>query len=216
MNIPTNVSVALTATILAAACASTPQPVSTRAADPGIDKSLRVLGRDNDVRIEARVTTNEIRQSGLVAIAYDIENFRAEPIVFAVLDPTVDYEPSSRTLTVGLGSEIPREEALPRLVRIAPGERKSFSTGARISVPVGAMARSGPRYLQVRVSYLEGAAPFEPLMAGGALSRDAEDGLFRSWVDHLAAIVTNALPIRWGGAERPMMGAADRTPVALP
>ena len=216
MNFSGNVSVALAATLLAAACASTPQPVSTRAADPSVDKSLRVLGRENDVRIEARVTTNELRQSGLVAITYDIENLRSEPIVFAALEPTVDYETSSRTLTVGLGSEIPREDALPRLVRIEPGERKSFRTGTRIAVPLGAMARSGPRYLQVRVSYLDGAAPFEPLMAGGTLPRDGEDGLFRSWVDHLAAIVTNALPIRWGGSERSMTGAADRAPAALP
>jgi hypothetical protein len=212
-----NLSVALAATLLAAACASTPQTVSTLATDASADKSLRVLGRDNDVRIEARILTNEIRQAGAVSIAYDVENFRSEPIVFAQLDPTVDYEASSRTLTVGLGSEIPLEAAFPRLVRIAPGERKTFTAGARISVPAGSMVRSGPRFLQVRFSYLDGAEPFEPLIAGGQLGPDDEEGLFRSWIDHVAAVVTNALPIRWGGSSRPAVGSAsERSPAAFP
>jgi hypothetical protein len=220
MNFSATVSVALAATLLAAACASTPQTVSTLPTDASADKSLRVLGRDNDVRIEARVLTNVIRQAGTVSIAYDVENFRNEPIVFAALDPTVDYEASSRTLTLGLGSEIPVEAAFPRLVLIAPGERKTFTAGARISVPVGSTVRSGPRYLQVRFNYLDGAGPFEPLIASGAVAEADEEGLFRSWIDHIAAVVTNALPIRWGGAARSPMGSASerspRSPVALP
>ncbi|HEU5162450.1 MAG TPA: hypothetical protein VFV54_04830 [Thermoanaerobaculia bacterium] len=216
MNFSANVSVALAATLLAAACASTPQPVSTDPTDAAADKSLRVLGRDNDVRIEARVLTNEFRQSSLVAISYDIENLRGEPIVFAALEPTVDYEPSSRTLTLSLGTEIPLQQAFPRLVRIAAGERRTFTSGARISVPSGSAMRSGPRYLQVRFNYLDGVGPFEPLIANGSLAPADEEGLFRSWVDHIAAVVTNALPIRWGGSERTLTGsAAERAPAAI-
>ena len=216
MSLSGNVSVALAATLLAAACASTPQAVSTDPTDASADKSLRVLGRDNDVRIEALVLANEFRQSSLVAISYDIENLRPEPIVFAALDPTVEYEPSSRTLTLSLGTEIPLEHAYSKLVRIAPGERRTFTSGARISVPAGSAVRSGPRYLQVRFNYLDGAAPFEPLLASGSLATEDEEGLFRSWIDHIAAVVTNALPIRWGGGERGLgVSASQRTPAAI-
>jgi hypothetical protein len=213
-----NVRVALAAALLAAACASTPDPVATQATDATADKSLRVLGRDNDVRIEARVLSNEIRQAGTVLIAYEIENLRSEAIAFAPLDPTIDYEPSSRTLTVGLGSEIPVEEAFPRLVRIGPGERKTFTTGARIAVPVGiSSARSGPRFLQLRFSYLDATEAFDSLIAGGGAVPADHENLFRSWLDHLAAVVTNALPIRWGASDRTFAGSAsEHSPVALP
>ncbi|HSN69123.1 MAG TPA: hypothetical protein VLV48_07755 [Thermoanaerobaculia bacterium] len=190
--------------------------MTTAPTDASADKSLRVLGRDNDVRIEAKVLTNEFRQSSLVAISYDIENLRSEPIVFAALDPSVEYESSSRTLTVNLGTEIPLEQAFHRLVRIAPGEVRTFTAGARISVPGGSATRSAPRFLQVRVNYLDGAAPFEPLIASGSLAPADEEGLFRSWVEHVAAVVTNALPIRWGGSERGLTSsAADRAPSAI-
>lgn len=213
MSVQASLRVAFAAALLMAACSTSQSSVSTTPTDSSVDKSFRVLGRDNDVRIEAQVLTNEIRQAALVAITYEIENFRSQPIAFVPLDPTVDYEPGSRTLTVGLGSEIPVEEALPRLVRILPGERKTFSTGARISVPSASTTRFGPRFLQLRLNYLDGTEVFEPLIASGD-----HDGLFRSWLDHIAAVVTNALPIRWGGGDRTMAAtsAAERMPVALP
>ncbi len=208
--------VALAATLLAAACGSTQSSIATSPTDASVDKSLRVLGRDNDVRIEAQVLTNEVRQAGTISIAYEIENFRSEPIAFIPGQPTVDYEPGSRTLTVGLGSEIPAEDVLPRLIRIAPGERMTFTTGAHIAVPGGSTMRSGPRFLQVRLSYLDGTAAIEPLIANRGASATDQEGLFRSWLDHIAAVVTNALPIRWGPGERTMMSAADRAPARIP
>lgn len=206
------------AALLAAACGSSQSSIITTPTDAAVDKSMRVLGRDNDVRIEARVLTNEIRQAGTVSIAYEIENFRNEPILFAPVEPTVDYERASRTLTVGLGSEIPAEEVLPRLVRILPGERKAFMTGARIALPAGTAARFGPRYLQVRFNYLDGAEALVPLIERGAGGTDADrEGIFRGWLDHIAAVVTNALPIRWGaGGDRALASAMDRAPAAHP
>ncbi len=217
MSVRASLRVAFAAALLTAACSTTQSSVSTTPTDASVDKSFRVLGRDNDVRIEAQVLTNEISQAGTVGITYEIENLRSTPIAFAPLDPTVDYEPGSRTLTVGLGSEIPVEEALPRLVRILPGERKTFSTGARISLP-SAANRVGPRFLQLRFNYLDGTEPFDPLIASGGRPAEDRDGLFRTWLDHIAAVVTNALPIRWGGSERSLAsdGAAERMPVALP
>ena len=216
MSVSEKFCVALAATFLAATCGSSQGSIATSPTDASVDKSLRVLGRDNDVRIEAQVLTNEVRQAGTVSIAYEIENFRSEPIAFIPAQATVDYEPGSRTLTVGLGSEIPAADVLPRLIRIAPGERKTFTTGAHIAVPGGSTTRTGPRFLQVRLSYLDGAEAFEPLIASGGAAAEDQEGLFRSWLDHIAAVVTNALPIRWAAGERTMMSAADRAPARLP
>lgn len=217
MSVQVSLRVAVAAALLAAACSTSQSSVSTTPTDASVDKSFRVLGRDNDVRVEAKVLTNEIRQAATVAITYEVENLRKEPIAFAPVDPTVDYEPASRTVTVGLGSEIPDPETFPKLVRILPGERKTFTTGARISVPPSSSVRLGPRYLQLRFSYLDGTAPFDPLIASGGQPSGDTDGLFRSWLDHIAAVVTNALPIRWGGGtDRGAITAADRSPLTLP
>ncbi|HEY0592161.1 MAG TPA: hypothetical protein VGE86_03735 [Thermoanaerobaculia bacterium] len=218
MSVQVSLRVAFAAALLMAACSTSQSSVSTTPTDASVDKSFRVLGRDNDVRIEAKVLTNEFRQAANVAITYEIENFRKEAIAFAPLAPTVDYEPGSRTLTVGLGSEIPVEEAFPRLVRILPGERRTFSTGARLTVPPPATSsRFGPRYLQLRFNYLDGTEPFEPMIANGGHATGDQEGLFRNWLDHIAAVVTNALPIRWGaGGDGSMASAAERSPVALP
>lgn len=193
------------------ACASTPPAVDMR-------ESMRVLGRENDVRVHAQIFTNDVRPGALVAITYEIENLRPEPIVFAPVPPSVDYLASNRTITVTLGSEIPDGEALPKLIRIAAGEKVGFTTGARISVPPTPRSalRNHPRYLQVRLSYLDGAEPFEPWLQAEAArgARGMDDGLFRSWIDHVAAVVTNALPIRWSGSLPSEAGAASRSPAS--
>lgn len=197
--------------LLAGACASAPPAVDMR-------DSMRVVGREADVRVDAQILTNEVRPGSLVAITYEIENLRSEPIVFAPVAPAVEYLASSGTITVTLGSEIPDGDALPRLIRIAAGEKVGFTTGARISVPPTPRSalRNHPRYLQVRLSYLDGAEPFEPWLQTGPSStaRALDEGLFRNWIDHVAAVVTNALPIRWSGSPPSEAGAASRSPAS--
>lgn len=191
----------------------------TSSAPPRVDmsESLRVLGRENDVRIDAQLYTNHLGPSSLVTVVYEIHNLRSEPIVYAELTPTVVYHSETRTITVALGAEIPRADTFPKMIRIESGETRSFTAGARLSIPPSgsSLQRREPRYLQVRFNYLDGARAFEPyLRAEGAEKLD--EGLFRKWVDHIAAIVTNTLPIRWGGSPGSgFTSATSRTPSSM-
>lgn len=185
------VLIASAAILLSTACASTPPRVD-------MSESFRVLGRENDVRIDAQLQTNSFAATSFVSLVYEIENLGRSPIAFAVLEPTVDYLPDSRMITVGIGAEIPRDDALPKMVRIAPGERRAFTAGARLSVGAARVARFAPRYLQVKLHYLDEADPFQPYLDEATV----DERLFRTWIDHIAAVVTNALPIRWEGSGR--------------
>ncbi|MGH9458860.1 MAG: hypothetical protein ACRD2J_14600 [Thermoanaerobaculia bacterium] len=201
------VPIAAAAILLTTACSTTTPQVD-------MSESLRVLGREGDVRIDAQLETNEFAPSSLVSLVYEIENLGDETIVFAEVHPAVEYLADQRMITVTIGAEIPREEALPKLRRILPGERRTFTAGARLSVSRATIERLAPRYLQVKLSYLDGAEPFEPYLEA-AVPR-VDEALFRTWVDHIAAVFTNALPIHWRGSDRPAISASSQMPLLNP
>lgn len=196
--------------LVATACSSS----STPAVD--MSESFRFLGREDDVRIDAQVLTSQFGPSSNVTLVYEVRNLRSDPIAFIPVEPTIGYESESRTITLGLGAEIPVGPDQPRLVRIESGQSLSFTVGARLAVPlaVSSMRRLQPRYLRVKFHYLEGARDFEPWLEASTPSAADEERLFRKWVDHIAAVVTNALPIRWGSknASTRLPGASQQAP----
>lgn len=203
-------AVALAATLFSVACATNSAP----SIDPS--NSFRVLGRENDVRIDAQLITRQIGRGSSVSLVYEVTNLSSQAIMFAPIEPTVAYHADSRTITVGLGAEIPAVEALPSMVSLAPGRSRSFTTGAALTFSVPQTLRSAhPRFIQVRFSYLRDPSGIEGWIEPGELAAEASEGLFHTWVDHIAAIVTNALPIRWGERDSrgtPSVDAANRFP----
>ena len=193
--------------LLPTACAAVLLTVSCASSAPTVDpeSSLRVVGTENDVRIDAQILSNSIGPSSLVTFVYEIRNLREDPIIFAEVDPSVEYVPSTATFTVGLGAEIPLDGALTKMTRIESGESRVFKVAARVAIPPAAARFARPRFLQVRLNYLDFVEPFEPYIEAPAA---ADEILFASWISHMAAIVTNALPIRWGAT--PIVSAAER------
>jgi hypothetical protein len=193
---------ALCATMFSMACATTP------AIDPS--DSFRVVGRENDVRVDAQLYTRQIGPSSPVSLVYEVKNLSSHPIMFAPIEPTVAYHADSRTITVGLGAEIPVAEALPAMVSLVPGESRSFTAGAALKLAVPSAVRSAhPRFIQVRFNYLRDPSGIEGLIDSGVMASEPSEGLFRTWVEHIAAVVTNALPIRWGGKDQTGMPPID-------
>lgn len=199
------------AALLTTACSST----STASVDKS--ESFRFLGREDDIRIDAQITSGDLGPASNVSLVYEVHNLGSDWIVFAPLDPTVGYESATQTITLGLGAEIPLENALPRLVRIEPGQTRTFTAGAHLSVPLASRAHRAhmqPRYLRVKVHYLDGAEELVPWLEAATAGPPDEEKLFRSWVDHIGAVVTNALPIHWGpnSAGSRLPSALDRLP----
>lgn len=167
----------------------------------------RVLGLENDVRVDAQLSADRMAPNSLVGVTYEIENLRSEPIALADLLPEITYENDSRTITINLGAEVPGNQIVPRLIRIRSGEKKSFTTSARMNLVMPAAAGpfvSYPQLLRLKVNFLGNVQPFEKLIdipERAIADAKLADSMFTTWIENNEAVVTNAIPIRWGGTE---------------
>jgi hypothetical protein len=191
---------------LLAACATT-APVDMK-------EARRVVGTENDVRVDAEIFGDTLTRNSNIALKYDITNNRPQPILVADLLPNATYDEETQTVTVELGAEIPGEAFLPRLIPIGSGEKKSFSAAARILIAPHADASPWvprPRALRLKLNFLGGAgAPFEKLIAipeKAVHDPQLAAELFQKWVDQNESVTTNALPMRWANAAE--TGGAD-------
>jgi hypothetical protein len=196
----------LVATLLfLTACAT--QPVS-------MEEPRRVVGTENDVRIDAEVFGEKIASSQTLAIKYDITNNRSLPIAVADMVPDTTYDAETRTVTVHIGSEVPGAELLPRLVTIAPGEKKSFTIGARMNFPViSAYGVPAPNQLRLKLNFLGETKEFSQLLnisEKAVHDKQLADRLFPVWVERNEVVLTNTLPMRWGPADPSLMPADIR------
>lgn len=192
--------------LLAAACTSTAPPVP--ASKPGsidMKQARRMVGTENNVRVDAEIYGEELVQGSSISIKYDITNQRSTPILIADLIAQTTYDPDTRTVTIDIGSEIPGEEVLPRLMSIPAGDRRSFNGGAHINIHIAGDSPwvPKPRALQLRVNFLGDPAPFVKLVdIPERAVRDPKLAaeLFPKWVEGNETVTTNALPMRWQSA----------------
>ena len=190
-------------TLLAAACSSTspPAPASTTG-KIDMKEARRMVGTENNVRVDAEIYGEDLVQGASIAIKYDVTNQRAQPILIADLIPQANYDPDTRTVTIDIGSEIPGEEFLPRLISIPSGARRSFNGGAHINIrmPMQSPWTPKPRALQLRVNFLGDTTPFLRLIdipEKAVRDRQLAAELFPKWVEGNETVTTNALPMRW-------------------
>lgn len=166
-----------------------------QAAKVDMKDERRAVATDEGVRIDAELTNDFVQPHFPVGVTYQIENTTARLIGVAekVCDATYDKE--SRTLTVSIGSEIPKDGLMPRVVVVKPGEKRTFKAGVSFSGP------AVPRFVQIRVNILRDAAAFASLVERQLL----DDKLFDHWIESNQAIDLNVLPVRY----RPAMVPRD-------
>jgi len=188
--------------------------VSCASSGVDMEEPDRVLGKEDDVRIDAQFIASSYAQGGNVSIIYEIENLRTSPIAFANLNPELSYESETGTFTATVGSEVPGNELVPRLVEIKPGERARFTGGARLIVPVSRELQATlPREIRLKLVYLSDVEPFRELIGipdVAVRDRALADRLFPLWIQHTSTVMTNAAPIRWG-ARSSSAGAEEGT-----
>ena len=176
------------------ACATTkPVPMS---------EPRRVVGTDNDVRIDAEVVGDRLGPNVTLPLQYDITNNRRTTILIADLIPESTYDPETHMVTVSIGAEIPGEEFLPRLIPIRPGERRSFKTAAHVTIVANTASPWVPRpnALRLKVNFLSDPEPFQKLISIPEKAvRDPQLAaqLFTKWVEGNETVFTNSLPMRW-------------------
>jgi len=173
-----------------------------KTASVDMEEESRVLGFENGVRVDALFfgLTGSGRSS-TISVTYEIENQRSASIAFAEIVPLSSFDSETGTFSVIVGSEVPGQEMLPRLIEIKPGERLSFSTSARLVVPAIDPELRGmpPRDVQLKAVYLEDVEPFRELVGIPEVAvRDPKraDELFLPWVEGTRSVTTNAVPLR--------------------
>lgn len=184
--------------LIAAAC-STTQSVN-------MNEPRRVVGTENDVRIDAEVFGDTLSPNVSIPIKYDISNNRANTILVADLLLNATYDPETLTVTVDIGSEIPGEQFLPRLISIPSGGKKSFNGAAHVAImqnPSSLPFAPRPNALRLRVNFLDDAQPFAQLIdipEKAVHDPKLAAAIFPKWVEKNETVVTNTLPMRWRGA----------------
>ena len=164
----------------------------------------RVVGTESAVRVDAEIRGEEIRPGSPVPITYEITNQRDQTIAVAEVVSVTTYDSETQTITVNIGSEVPGLELLPHLITIAPGEKKSFSTAARVAA-VTQVGAAGPRArysagLRLKVNFLGDTTPFAELLnipEKAVADAKRADALFGVWLDRNEVVYTNAVPMRF-------------------
>lgn len=211
MRIPLRTAAGL-ALLLTAACAS------TKSVD--LEEPRRVVGTEENVRVDAQIFGDVLTQTTSIRLKYDITNDRATPIAVADIIPETSYDPETQTVTVTIGSEVPGTQLLPRLVAIGPGEKKNFSTVARVTILMGSASTPLTRFpnaLRLKVNFLNDTEPFRQLIGiqeRAVGSPELAEELFPKWLEKNETLYTNTVPMRWrqAGSEDDMSGRSRRPP----
>ena len=182
-------------TLFFIACASTPV---------NMNEPRRVVGTESAVRVDAEIIGEEIRPGSPIPITYEITNQRAQTIAVAEVIPVTTFDVETQTFTVNIGSEVPGLQLLPRLITIAPGEKKTFTTSARMALSTtqsrSANPRGAPATLRLKVNFLGDTVPFRELLdipQKAVADAKRADELFPIWLERNEVVYTNAVPMRW-------------------
>ena len=185
-----------------------------------MDDPRRALGREDGVRIDAQLNQDTVSPGSALGVTYQIENLSDAPVAVADRVTTASYDSDSGTITLAIGSEVPQDGRMPHVVKIAPGEKKIFRTGATPMLNTAAVRASlggAPRFVQVKVTILRDLEPFASLITKQVGARPGEvlsDELFDRWFEANDTILLNAVPVRYSarrnGATPEGFVAADR------
>lgn len=162
----------------------------------------RVVGREDDVRIDAQLVQETVSPGAPVGVTYQIQNFTAAPVAIAHKIAAASYDAETRTITLAVGAEVPVDGNMPQVVVIPPGEKRVFRTGATPSFSAASVrtGRSVPGYVQVKVSILRDVKPFVGARFGEKLS----DAQFDQWFESNDTILLNTVPVSYSPSRAPL------------
>jgi len=184
-----------------------------------MEEPRRIVGTESSVRVDAQIPTENLTYSQRLVVHYDITNQRPAPIAVADILPEVTFDSETRIVTISLGSEVPGERLVPRLIGIAPGEKKSFSVSTQVTINLPPSGYNPflrhPNALRVKLNFLGETRAFAKLLTmteKAVNDPKLADELFPAWVAENETVYTNIIPMRWVGVvpEEPAVAAPRR------
>lgn len=176
-----------------------------------------MVGTENGVRVDGLIRSDVLSAQNSIPFSYDVTNERSTPIGVADIVPYSTYDAEARMVTVSLGSEVPGENLLPRLVSIAPGEKKTFTGVVRLHVLPDATGdprgRAIRHTLQLKLNFLADLQPFAQLVniqQKAVQDPKLADQLFPLWLERNEVVFTNSVPMRWRPPQAEPEGTASR------
>lgn len=175
------------------------------AASIDMDDPRRSLGREGNVRVDAQLLRETISPGTPIGVTYQIQNLSSSSVAVADKVTDASYDADTRTITIGVGSEVPPDGNMPHMIVIAPGEKKVISTVALPLLPAEASRASFamvPRYVQVKVAILRDVRPYAQLIEqqNGRTRVRLSDELFEQWFESNDTIFLNSVPVRFEAA----------------
>ena len=73
----------------------------------------RALGREDDVRVDAQLLRDTVSSSSPISVTYRVQNLSSGWIALADKVATTDFDAETRTITVAIGAEVPKDGVLP-------------------------------------------------------------------------------------------------------
>lgn len=185
------------------------------AATIDMDDPRRVVGREDDVRIDAQLVQDTVSPGAPIGVTYQIQNFTTHDIAIADKVAAASYDEDNLTVTLSIGAEVPPAGKLPHLVVIAAGEKKTFRAGATPTFkPTAIRTAVGiePRYVQVKVSFLRDIEPFRDIVAQQPRASQAlSDQQFDRWFESNDTIFLNTVPVRFAPRRTGSFAGAERS-----
>jgi hypothetical protein len=178
---------------LLAAIALIHAAAATAATSINMDDPRRVVGREDDVRVDAQLIQDTVSPGSVIGVTYQIQNLSKNPVAVADKVMTASYDTDTQTITLAIGAEVPVDGSMPHVVVIAPGDKKVLRAGAVPQYSAAALRARGrtPRFVQVKVSILRDLVPFASVPYGSTLS----DAQFEEWFESNDSIFLNTVPV---------------------
>jgi hypothetical protein len=184
-----------------------------RAARIDMSDPRRALGRQDDIRVDAQLLQDTLNSSSTVGVTYRIQNLTSSPIALADKISTVDFDVETGTITLTIGAEVPMGAAMPHLIVIPSGEKRTLTTGAMLhaAIPNVRLPFTGaPREVQLKVCILRDIAAFTQLIEAQKQSPTPPplpDSMFDHWVESTDTVFLNPIPVHW--SNEPLRGGVD-------
>lgn len=167
----------------------------------------RALGREGDIRIDAQLIRETVTHGSPIGVTYQIQNLSESTVAIAAKVSDASYDEDTRTITVGIGSEVPPDGDMPQLIVIKPGEKKVLHAAATPALrATGTISKfATPRYVQVKVAILRDLDPFADLIAkqDGRTKQRLSDELFEKWFECNDTIFLNSVPVNYVPPQSP-------------